>query len=112
MPCLPDIWQRKTTVLVWCSPPVVRSNSLTGLCARMWAEAGENPMPHRIVQEVLGKATEDTPPPTPFSRRKRVAAVLRTSWCILRHWRPARSHRPPEMHAIDHLARDHPKAFV
>jgi len=69
-------------------------------------------MPHYIVQEVAAKAPQDTPPPAPCSRRQRVASVLHTSWCILRHWRPARSHRPPEMHAIDHLARDHPKAFV
>jgi len=69
-------------------------------------------MPHRIVHEALEKATWDTPPPAPCSRRKRVAAVLRASWCILRHWRPMLSHGPPEMHAIDYLARDHPKAFV
>ena len=69
-------------------------------------------MPRYMVQEVLEKAPQDTPPPAPCSRRKRVAAVLRASWCILRHWQPGLSHRPPEMHAIDHLARDHPKAFV
>jgi len=38
--------------------------------------------------------------------------MLRASWCILRHWRPMLSHGPPEMHAIDYMARDHPKAFV
>jgi len=69
-------------------------------------------MPRHIVQEVSKKAPQDTPPPTPCSRRLRVAAVLRASWGILRHWRPVDSHRPPEMHAIDHLAKDHPKAFV
>src|SRR5262249_23993385 len=112
MPYLPDIWQRKITVIVWCSQPVVRSNSFTGLCAPMWAQTGENIMRHRIVQQVLGKAIQNIPPPAPYSRRKRVAAVLCASWCILRHWRLARSHRPPEMHAIDHLAKDHPRAFV
>jgi hypothetical protein len=69
-------------------------------------------MPRNIVQEDLEKVLQAIPPPTPCSRRKRVESVLRASWCILRHWRPARRHRPPEMHAIDHLAKDHPKAFV
>jgi hypothetical protein len=69
-------------------------------------------MPSRIVQKELEKATKDTPPPAPCSQRKRVAAVLRASWCILRHWRAASGQQPPEMHAIDHLAKDHPKAFL
>ena len=108
-----------------CSLPVVRSNSFCDCVGRgrraalplpafalTWAEAGGNTMPHRVNQEDLEKATQDTPPPAPCSRRKRVASVLRASWYILRHWRPARSDRPPEMHAIDHLARDHPRAFI
>jgi len=69
-------------------------------------------MPRHIVQEVSEKAPQDVPPLAPCSRRKRVAAMLRASWCILRHWRPMLSHGPPEMHAIDYMARDHPKAFV
>jgi hypothetical protein len=69
-------------------------------------------MPYRIAQGDLGRATQDPPPPAPCSRRQRVAAVLRASWCMLRPWRPTYSQRPPEMHAIDHLAKDHPKAFV
>ena len=69
-------------------------------------------MPRHTVQEALERAPQGTPPPAPGSRRKRAASVLRASWCLLRHWRPACSHRPPEMHAMDHLAKDHPKAFV
>jgi hypothetical protein len=65
-----------------------------------------------IVQEALEKAPHDTPPPALYSRHKHVAAVLRASWCFLRHWRPTLGQGPPEMHAIDHLAKDHPKAFV
>jgi hypothetical protein len=69
-------------------------------------------MPRYIVQEASEKALQDTHPPAPSSQRKRVESVLRASWCILQHWRPAHSHQPPEMHAIDHLAKEHPKAFV
>ena len=75
-------------------------------------DPGENAMPHHMVQEVLEKALQDTPPLAPGSRRQRVAAVLRASWCMPRHWWPARRHRPPEMTAMDHLAKDYPKAFV
>jgi hypothetical protein len=69
-------------------------------------------MLRHTVQAAVGKATQDTPPPAPSSRRKRVASVFRASWGILRHLRPMPSHQPPEMHAIDHLAKDHTKAFV
>jgi hypothetical protein len=69
-------------------------------------------MPGYTVPEVLEKAPQDTPPPAPCSRRKRVTFVFRASWCILWHWRPVLSHGPPEMHAIDYLAKDHPRAFV
>jgi hypothetical protein len=69
-------------------------------------------MPRSVVQEVAEKAPQDTLPPLPSARRKRVASVLRGAWWILRHRQPMRSHRLPEMHAIDHLARDHPRAFV
>jgi hypothetical protein len=69
-------------------------------------------MPPHTVQEALERAPQGTPPPAPGSRRKRAASVLRVSWRILRHWRPTRGQRPPEMHAIDYLAKDHPKAFV
>ena len=31
---------------------------------------------------------------------------------ILQDWRIERGHSPPEMHAIDHLARHHTKVFV
>src|SRR4029453_11947289 len=68
--------------------------------------------PHHIVQEVFEEAPQDVPPPAPCARRKRVASVFCASWCLLRHWWPTLSHRPPEMHAIDYLAREHPRAFV
>jgi hypothetical protein len=69
-------------------------------------------MPNRIVQETAWEATQDAPAPALLPRRKRIACVLRASWGILRRWQPARSHRPPEMHAIDHLAKHHTKVFV
>ena len=69
-------------------------------------------MLRHIIQEALGKAPQNTPPPSPCSRHRRTASVLRISWDILRHWRTTLSQGPPEMHAIDYLARDHPRAFV
>jgi len=69
-------------------------------------------MLRHIIQEALGKVPQNTPPPAPGSRRQRAASALRVSWCILRHWRPTLSQGPPEMHAIDYLAKDHPRAFV
>jgi hypothetical protein len=41
-----------------------------------------------------------------------MAAVLRAAQCIFWNWQRASSYRPPEMHAIDHLARHHTKVFV
>jgi hypothetical protein len=69
-------------------------------------------MPCHIIQEVVEKAPQDIPLAAPGIRRKRVASMLRASWCILRHWRPAFNHRPPEMHAVDHLAKDYPNRAV
>jgi len=69
-------------------------------------------MSRHTVQAVSEKAPWDIPLQTPGLRRQRVASRLRAAWCLLRHWWPTLSHRPPEMHAIDYLAKDHPKAFV
>ncbi len=69
-------------------------------------------MPCHMVQVISVKAPRDTPLSAPGSRRQRMAFGLRAAWCLLRHWWPTLSHRPPEMHAIDYLAKDHPKAFV
>jgi hypothetical protein len=65
-----------------------------------------------IVQEAVGEAPQDTLLQAPGPRRQRVVSWLRASWCLLRHWWPTLSHRPPEMHAIDYLAKDHTRTFV
>jgi hypothetical protein len=69
-------------------------------------------MPHHIVREVLAQAPQDSSSPALRSRHMRGGPLVRAAWCLLRHWWPTLNHQPPEMHAIDHLARDHPRAFV
>jgi hypothetical protein len=69
-------------------------------------------MPRYVTQKVLEKARQDRLLPAPCSRRTRVMFALRALWCIRRSWWPTSSHGPPEMHAIDYLAKDHPRAFV
>jgi hypothetical protein len=66
----------------------------------------------RRAPEVSRQDTQDAAPPAPSLRRKRLTSVLRASWHIFRNRRLASSHRPPEMHALDHLAKHHTKVFV
>jgi hypothetical protein len=69
-------------------------------------------MPGHIVQAVAEKAPRDIPLQAPGSQRQRLASGLRAAWCLLRYWWPTLSPRPPEMHAIDYLAKDHTRAFL
>jgi len=65
-----------------------------------------------IVHQETGKKIQDVDPPAPSSLGQRMASVLRAARRIFWNWRLAARHRPPEMHAIDHLARHHTKVFV
>ena len=64
-----------------------------------------------VLQKVLRKASQTVPPPVLLQEHRRAASVRRASLDILQNWRMERSHSPPEMHAMDHLARHHTKAF-
>jgi hypothetical protein len=65
-----------------------------------------------IVHQEARKKVQDVAPPALSSRGQRMASVLRAARRILWNWRLASRHRPPEMHAIDHLAKHHTKVFV
>jgi hypothetical protein len=65
-----------------------------------------------IVQQEARKKVQDVAPPAPAPRGQRIASVLRAARRTLWNWRLASRHRPPEMHAIDHLAKHYTKAFV
>ena len=65
-----------------------------------------------IVQQETGKKIQDIAPPAPASLGQRMASVLRAARRIFWNRLLAARHRPPEMHAIDHLARHHTKVFV
>lgn len=65
-----------------------------------------------IVHQEARKKVQDVAPPALSSRGQRLASVLRAARRILWNWRLASRHRPPEMHAIDHLAKHHTKVFV
>ncbi len=65
-----------------------------------------------IVHQELNKKTQDAAPPAPPLLRKHRTSMLRAAWRMFRNWRRVPGHRPPEMHAIDHLARHHTKVFV
>jgi hypothetical protein len=69
-------------------------------------------MSYHIVPETLEKAPPEPSVLAPRSQRNHRVSIVCASWCFLRHWWPTLSHRPPEMHAIDYLARDHPRAYV
>ena len=65
-----------------------------------------------IVQQEVCKKVQDSAPPAPAPRGQRMASMLRAARRVFWNWRLASRHRPPEMHAIDHLARHYTKEFV
>ena len=65
-----------------------------------------------IVRKVFWKAPKIVSQPVLLPRHRRVTSVRHVSLGILQDWRMERSNSPPEMHALDHLARHHTKAFV
>ena len=66
----------------------------------------------RLVQKVFWKVSQATPPSVLLPGHRRVPSVHHASLGILQNQPMERSHSPPEMHAMDHLARRHTKAFV
>ena len=68
-------------------------------------------MLERIVHKVFRKASPAAPQPVLLPGHTRVTSAHHASMGILQDWRMERSHSPPEMHAMDHLARYHTKAF-
>ena len=92
--------------------PALQEGSSVLEVATLQAYAGETSLLAFVVHREAGKEIQDVALPAPSSRGRRMASELRIARRIFWNWRFASSHRPPEMHAIDHLARHHTKAFV
>jgi len=80
--------------------------------ATLQANARGTSMLALIGHQEACKKLQDVALPAPSSLGQRMAAVLRVTRRIFRNWRLASSHQPPEMHAIDYLAKHHTKVFV
>ena len=64
-----------------------------------------------ILRKVLRKASQTAPPAVLSQGHGHVTSVRQAALDILENRRTERSHSPPEMHAMDHLARHHTRAF-
>jgi hypothetical protein len=64
-----------------------------------------------ILQKVFRKTSQTAPPLGLLQGHGCVTSVRHAALDTLQDRRMERSHSPPEMHAIDHLARRHTKAF-
>jgi hypothetical protein len=92
--------------------PALQEGSSVLEVAALQAPAGETRMLAFIGHQEACKKIQDVALPAPTSLGRRMASVRRATRRILWKWRLASSHRQPEMHAIDHLARHHTKVFV